>query len=267
MLKKPITILIALVNLVIFCRAQLNIQIVDPSSFTNDIEETKNENRDISLDDLCLNIECELGEKCVINDNEATCECYDDCEIPMDDRQKICTTSNQTFQSDCHFLRQKCFCNKNYHKCVDTSILNDKLDYYGECRHIEYCSDKEREIFIERMKIWLDEVLHILNDRKDLNPKYKNLVKLADEMKINHAEKYWIYGVTYEFCDLDKSNDHSIQKEELSVLISSIKSLEHCIQPFLDECDKNQNDMISDIEWGSCLGLAPNEMDLLRKYC
>ena len=38
------------------------------------------------------------------------------------------------------------------------------------------------------MKIWLDEVLHILNDRKDLDPKFTNLVKLADEMKQNHGK-------------------------------------------------------------------------------
>ena len=27
---------------------------------------------------------------------------------------------------------------------------------------IEHCSQSEREIFIQRLKIWLDEVLHIL---------------------------------------------------------------------------------------------------------
>ncbi len=48
----------------------------------------------------------------------------------------------------------------------------------------------------------------------------------------------------------------SIQKEEVAALISSIKSLEHCIQPFLDECDKDQNDIINDKEWASCLDLS-----------
>lgn len=57
------------------------------------------------------------------------------------------------------------------------------------------------------MKVWLDEVLHILNGRNDLAPKYKSLVKLADEMKANQMEKYWTAGVAFEFCQLDKSND------------------------------------------------------------
>ena len=47
-----------------------------------------------------------------------------------------------------------------------------------------------------------------------------------------------------------------IQKEEISQLISSIKSLEHCIQPFLDECDQNQDGAINDYEWGKALDLS-----------
>ena len=38
-------------------------------------------------------------------------------------------------------------------------------------------------------------------------------------------------------------------------LISSIKALENCITPFLDDCDQDKNEMISDYEWGRCLGL------------
>lgn len=58
-----------------------------------------------------------------------------------------------------------------------------------------------------------------------------------------------------------------IQKEELSPLISSIKALENCIQPFLNECDSNNDDLISDKEWGACLDLSSEDLDLLRKYC
>lgn len=84
--------------------------------------------------DLCANVKCELGERCVINENEALCECIESCEVPNDERQKVCTLQNRTFESDCHFLRQKCWCNKNDLKCVDIDILNDRLDYYGACR-------------------------------------------------------------------------------------------------------------------------------------
>lgn len=84
--------------------------------------------------DLCANIKCDNGERCVINDNEALCECIESCESPNDERQKICSLQNRTFESDCHFLRQKCWCKKNDIKCIDSDILNDKLDYYGACR-------------------------------------------------------------------------------------------------------------------------------------
>jgi len=89
-----------------------------------------------------------------------------------------------------------------------------------------------------------------------LDPKFYNLVKLADEMKANQVEKYWTAGVAFEFCELDKSKDHLIQKEELRSLVSSIKSLENCIQPFLDECDLDGNESISEFEWGKCLDLS-----------
>ncbi len=54
----------------------------------------------------------------------------------------------------------------------------------------------------------------------------------------------------------------AIQKEELRFLISSIKSLENCIQPFLDECDKDNNDLITDKEWGTCLDLSDGKLCL-----
>jgi hypothetical protein len=78
-----------------------------------------------------------------------------------------------------------------------------------------------------------------------------------------------------------------IQKEELRALISTIKSFENCIQPFLDECDTNKDDAISDKEWGACLDLNEgktfsntnsinitlilnlliDDLELLRKHC
>lgn len=248
----------------------MHVSIIDPRKFqqnqANQIA-ANNQEKNEEAEDLCANIECELGERCIVSGNEALCECYEDCQIPNDERQKICTSSNKTFESDCHFLRQKCWCNKNERKCLDFSIVNDKLDYYGSCRYIENCSQEERVIFIERLKVWLDEVLHILDERQDLDPKFFNLVKQADAMKTRNAEKYWTAGVIFEFCELDRSKDHSIQKEEIAQLISSIKSLEHCIQPFLDECDRNQDGLISEYEWGTALDLSADDMSLLRQYC
>lgn len=43
------------------------------------------------------------------------------------------------------------------------------------------------------------------------------------------------------------------------MLVASIKALESCITPFLNECDKDGNDLISDEEWGACLDLSSSE--------
>lgn len=247
------------------CKSQsLHVSIVDPNNLQKNVHQEVNSNERV---DLCTNVECEEGERCVVINDEAVCECYEDCIIPSDERQRICSSSNQTFESDCHFIRQKCWCNKNDRKCTDLKIINDKLDYYGACRHIELCSINERKVFVDRMKIWLDEVLHILDVRKDLDPKFFSLVKSADEMKAKKSEKYWTAGVIFEFCELDKSKDRSIQKQEVSLLISSIKSLEHCIQPFLDEIDQNHDDIISENEWGNALDLSADDMVILKEYC
>ena len=40
------------------------------------------------------------------------------------------------------------------------------------------------------------------------------------------------------------------------MLVLTTKALESCISPFLDQCDKDKNDLISDEEWGICLDLS-----------
>lgn len=47
----------------------------------------------------------------------------------------------------------------------------------------------------------------------------------------------------------------SVNMEELSRFVRSLKVLEHCIQPFLNQCDKDNDNKISSDEWGACLGL------------
>jgi hypothetical protein len=62
--------------------------------------------------------------------------------------------------------------------------------------------------------------------------------------------------IIIDFKNINFNIQSSISKDELRSLISSIKSLENCIQPFLDECDLDKNDSISEIEWGKCLDLS-----------
>ena len=39
-------------------------------------------------------------------------------------------------------------------------------------------------------------------------------------------------------------------------IIASIKPMEHCLVPFLNECDANDDHTIDLVEWGTCLGIA-----------
>lgn len=262
-MKTVLTLLVLIKLFTPYMAQSMFVSIVDP----NELKTINQAVKEVTHEDICANIECEAGERCIVSDNKPLCECYEDCQIPNDQRLKICSTSNKTFESDCHFLRQKCWCNKNDQKCADFSIVSDKLDYYGACTNINQCTQNERRIFVERMKVWLDEVLHVLDNRQDLDSKFLYLVKLADELKAKKVEKYWTAGVIFEFCKLDSSKDHSIQKEEIALLVSSIKSMEHCIQPFLDETDSNEDGIISEDEWGTALDLSDDDLSILRQYC
>ena len=39
-------------------------------------------------------------------------------------------------------------------------------------------------------------------------------------------------------------------------IIASIKPMEHCLVPFLNECDANDDHTIDLVEWGTCLGIG-----------
>ena len=39
-------------------------------------------------------------------------------------------------------------------------------------------------------------------------------------------------------------------------IIASIKPMEHCLVPFLNECDVNDDNTIDLVEWGTCLGIG-----------
>ena len=46
-----------------------------------------------------------------------------------------------------------------------------------------------------------------------------------------------------------------VSRRELLYTIQSLKALEHCLLPFLDDCDTDNDDKITLWEWGRCLGL------------
>lgn len=47
----------------------------------------------------------------------------------------------------------------------------------------------------------------------------------------------------------------AVSRHELFPIRAPLLYLEHCIAPFLNKCDANNDHMITLEEWGNCLGL------------
>ncbi|CAF3349560.1 unnamed protein product [Rotaria socialis] len=218
--------------------------------------------------DRCSSRKCREDETCVLNqDGDAECACIAECEDPKDERLMVCTTANHTYTSDCEFYQMQCWCRKNDQRCTRKEALTDIIDYFGQCQNLGVCTEFELEVFPKRMTIWLGEILDALFVRKGLDSKYETLVNEARKMKLSNTEKWWRNAVLWEFCELDRTHDNSVNKEELSRFVRSLKVLEHCIQPFLNHCDTSNDNKISADEWGLCLGLDKGDVDSLKTFC
>lgn len=105
--------------------------------------------------------------------------------------------------------------------------------------------------FPRRMREWLFNVMIDLANRHEL-PQY--YVAMTHEAETN-LTKRWTNAAIWKFCDLDKEGDRSISRHELFPIRAPLIALEHCIAPFLEGCDTNDDHRITLQEWGSCLEL------------
>jgi len=247
----------------------LYISIQEPSESQGLKESIELEDKPVeSSEDLCAMLNCKETEICVFVDDKALCQCFERCEMPKDKRLMICSSSNQTYESECHFNREKCWCERGDSKCKTPEVTKEELDYFGVCQFTGECSEDQRKAFPSRIKKWFDDVLSILNARGQLDKKkYGALVSMANRMKKEKVEKFWTAGVVFEFCELDTSHNGVLESDELKELIAPIKSLESCIQPFLESCDADKDSKITEVEWGQCLDLSSDDTELLRKAC
>ena len=68
------------------------------------------------------------------------------------------------------------------------------------------------------------------------------------------------------------SSCSSVSRHELFPIRAPLMALEHCIAPFLDSCDVDDNHRITLKEWGKCLQLEEVRHKLhchlaVLKYC
>jgi hypothetical protein len=242
-------------------------------SILDDIDDSKKE-RDVSASDdksdkkdvvktpeenPCKDLVCGWGKECIIDKKgRPTCECTSKCPEVDDPMDKVCGSNNATFPSLCELYRQRCVCKRRGKECQNNAFAKVHLEYLGECKKLDECTDELMSQFPERMSDWLFQVMKELKKRRELRDlDWEELVSEAE----NDDEKKHVYPVIWKFCDLDiKPHDKSVSHHELIPITAPVIPMESCIKPFLEQCDANKDGSITIKEWGKCLGLKEGEI-------
>lgn len=115
--------------------------------------------------------------------------------------------------------------------------------------------------FPRRMRDWLFNIMRDLADRQELPSHY---LKMQREAETNHTLR-WTNAAIWKWCDLDgHPHDRAVSRHELFPIRAPLMALEHCIAPFLDSCDIDNDHKITLIEWGKCLQL--DEVSIFFSY-
>lgn len=212
------------------------------------------------MEDPCLHKHCGAGRVCRLNEEgEAMCVCILTCPEEREPRRKVCTNQNDTWGSDCQVYQMRCLCEEESELC-DNPQVNKHLhiEYYGECREIPECTEEEMSDFPRRMRDWLYNIMRDLADRQELTPHY---YKMEQEAETNMTRR-WSNAAVWKWCDLDgHPHDRSVSRHELFPIRAPLLALEHCIAPFLDSCDVNDDHSITLEEWAKCLQLEEDDIE------
>jgi len=206
----------------------------------------------------CQDVTCGAGTECVVRPDRSTvCDCVKECSSERDDRRKVCSNKNVTFDSDCHLHQMACFCRQSMDNCTDPEYEHLHVDYYGSCKQIKDCTDAEFADFPRRMREWLFNIMRDMAKTKALPEPYMKLEKQAEVSQT----RQWVNAVIWKFCDLDiEPTNRVVSRHELFPLRAPLLAMEHCIAPFLDSCDADNDHQVTLKEWGTCLGLELKEI-------
>ncbi|XP_025837302.1 SPARC [Agrilus planipennis] len=210
------------------------------------------------LIDPCSKVHCGAGRVCQLDENEdPLCVCIPECPEETEERRKVCSNYNETWPSDCSIYQQRCWCSTNDKKCKEEKYRHIHIEYYGVCRDMPECKKEEMDDFPRRMRDWLFNVMRDLADRQELTPHYYKMEKEAE----NNLTRRWVNAAIWKWCDLDMSHDRTVSRHELFPIRAPLMSLEHCMAPFLDSCDTDNNHKITLKEWGKCLNIDEDELE------
>lgn len=249
--------------------AELEKEIIEEEYNDDDDEDEEiqfeEEDDEDNVYDPCQDKFCGAGRECIVTeDGVGVCICQAECDEPAEDRRKVCSNHNETWPSDCELYRQRCLCAEEEKGCTNPEYKHVHIDYYGHCQEIPECESGELEDFPRRMTEWLFSIMRDLADRQSLSNHYLKLEKEAE----SDENKKWSYAVVWKWCDLDgHPKDKAISRHELFPLRAPLYTLEHCISPFLDSCDSNDDHFITLKEWAACLKLDVENMEDLEDLC
>ncbi|XP_066591824.1 SPARC [Prorops nasuta] len=222
-------------------------------------KETRSKSQRLLQEDPCLDKHCGAGRVCkATEEGKAECVCVETCGQESDPRRKVCTNYNETFGSDCEVYQARCFCDTGDARCRGPDYQHVHIEYYGECRQMPMCKEEDMLDFPRRMRDWLFNIMRDLADRQELPSHY---LKMQREAESNLTLR-WTNAAIWKWCDLDgHPHDRSVSRHELFPIRAPLMALEHCIAPFLDSCDTNNDHKINLQEWGKCLQLDEADLD------
>ncbi|XP_011068654.1 PREDICTED: SPARC [Acromyrmex echinatior] len=211
------------------------------------------------LQDPCMDKHCGAGRVCKnTEEGTAECVCVELCNQEVDPRRKVCTNYNETLGSDCEVYQARCFCDTDDARCRGPDYQHVHIVYYGECRQMPMCKEEDMADFPRRMRDWLFNIMRDLADRQELSSHY---LKMQREAETNHTLR-WSNAAIWKWCDLDgHPHDRTVSRHELFPIKAPLMALEHCIAPFLDSCDINNDHKITLVEWGKCLQLDEDDIE------
>lgn len=209
--------------------------------------------------DPCTKVHCGAGRVCEVDElGDPRCVCIQTCPDEQDIRRHVCTNHNETWGSDCAVYQHRCWCDSGDERCKGSQFKHVHIEYYGVCREMPACADEEMADFPRRMRDWLFNIMRDLADRQELTPHY---LKMEREAETNMTRR-WSNAAIWKWCDLDgHPHDRSISRHELFPIRAPLMSLEHCIAPFLDGCDVDNDHRISLSEWTKCLEIEEGDVE------
>ncbi|XP_066150807.1 SPARC [Euwallacea fornicatus] len=213
----------------------------------------------VPITDPCLEVRCAAGLVCELDkEGEPQCVCIETCPEEVESRRKVCSNMNETWPSDCSVYQQRCWCRGGDARCQGEKYQHLHIEYYGTCREMPECTDNEMADFPRRMRDWLFNVMRDLADRRELTPHYLKMEKEAE----SNMTRRWTNAALWKFCDLDgHPPDRYISRHELFPIRAPLMALEHCIAPFLNSCDSDDDHRITIKEWAKCLELEEDDIE------